>query len=202
MYEVILETRENFRVKLVADEDALFPENAGATPVLQLDYMGYGSYRAEALNDQAAEFLDAFQRFCGEYSSVRKPLEVFERYLKIFYGTVKVQTWNIGITREFGYMAFDTAEWRETVGAPLESLKDEDYLTEVRAWADGDVWGYVVERQLNYTKTYAEDPDLTEEDSEWLEVAGGSCWGFYGREWAEESALQALTDCITLDCKP
>jgi len=48
---------------------------------------------------------------------------------------------------------------------------------EYTAWANGDCWGYVIED---------EDGDDT----------GDSCWGFIGREYAEEQAREAFAEAL------
>jgi hypothetical protein len=62
----------------------------------------------------------------------------------------------------------------------------EAELNEWRAYVEGDVWGYVVERKVDLSMT---DCDVIES---WEEV--DSCWGFYGEEWAEQAAVEALDD--------
>lgn len=185
----IIEVQGMFRVRLQLDDSAEQPYDDGATPILQLeagrsDYVG--GHRAEAFNKQAAPYLDAFRAF----ESTGQQLEVFERYLRIFHGAVKVQGWHTGYSREYGYLAFDTAAWRESVGAP-DTLADEDYLAEVRAWAEGDVYGWVVEQDATHN---------TEGEEDWQEVE--SCWGFYGRDYAEQAAKEALTNEVANYSEP
>jgi hypothetical protein len=64
-----------------------------------------------------------------------------------------------------------------------KSFKDIEWLTEeIEAWADNDVYGYIVEDCIKskihkeYTNVDKEDEDYEEE--EWEE--SDSCWGFYG----------------------
>jgi hypothetical protein len=203
MYEDldIIEERDGYRVRLQQDTDVQEPYNDGAAPTLKVDYKGYGCYEAEAFNKQAEPYLEAFRRLCGNYATISgPPIENFERYLRIFHGSVKFQEHNVGRTDVYGFIAFDTTAWREEVGAPLESVKQEDLLEEVKAWAEGDVYGYVVEKELSYEKKYfdSDGEDAGEEsDTEWVEVEDGSCWGFYGRDWAEQAAKEALEAEIT-----
>lgn len=59
--------------------------------------------------------------------------------------------------------------------------KTEEYcagvLKEVSAWASGDVWGCVTVEYENVG---------TEEEPEWEEKDNEACWGYIGREYAEE----------------
>jgi hypothetical protein len=101
-----------------------------------------------------------------------------------------VQSYNLGHVSQYAYLAFDTAAWAETVGAPAEHLATEDYLSEIRAWAEGDCWGWILEKQRHWTKTYADGE--TEQGSSWEHV--DSCYGYYGRQYAAEAAEAALVN--------
>jgi hypothetical protein len=179
----IIKEQAGYRVRLELDDTPEQPEDDGAVPVLQLQLYGY--YRAYAFNSQAEPYLQAFLQFVDR---VRKPVDVFERYARIFLGAVKVQGYNIGHVSQYGYLAFDTAAWRNDMQVSAEQLQAEDYLEEIRAWAEGSVYGWIVEKQRPWTKTYADGE--TEQGSSWEQVE--SCWGYYGREYAEQAALEAL----------
>jgi hypothetical protein len=185
-YEEIVETFGDYRAVIKLDTDAQEPYNDGATPIFRLEASNewYRGYSAEAFNLQASPYLDAFRRF----ENSGNHLEIFERYLRIFHGTIKVQQWNVGIDREWGYLAFDTAAWREEVGAPLKSLEKEDYLSEVRSWAEGDVWGVGVEKRVRWS---TDEEDYEDMDT-WEETPDGFVWGYYGQQWAEEEARGML----------
>ena len=204
----VVEERDGYRVRLELDDSPEQPYDDGAVPILTVE-----RYRqVEAFNPQAEEYVHAVTEILD-----RHDWDTLERFVKIFYGAVKMQRW-YSSGMEGHYVAFDTAAWREKVGAP-ETLKDEDYLSETRAWAEGDVYGYIVEKNLHYTKTYAEDPSYNEEGDEWVEVQetgyvfnkahngydaikmGVSCWGFYGREYAEQAAREALKTTIDSSIK-
>jgi hypothetical protein len=165
-------------------------------PVLQIDSNGWGRVTAEAWNEQAEPYVDAFNRL-SDLEANGYHYEVFERYLRIFHGATKVDSYNLGTSREYGYVGFDTAAWREAVGVGPDFAR-EDILEEVRAWSEGDVYGVIVEKRLR-TRTEYIDP-LTEEvtnvdeDEEWVEVEDGAVWGYYGHRWAEEAAREALKD--------
>lgn len=183
--EDVVEERDGYRVRLEYDDSPEKPYDDGAVPILT-----YDQGRVEAFNSQAEDYVSAVSEVLD-----RHDWDTLERFVKIFYGAVKMDRWYSDGFRGY-YIAFDTAEWREKVGAPEDRLKDEDYLSETRAWAEGDVYGYIVEKNLHYTKTYAEDPSYSEEGDEWVEVSDGSCWGFYGREYAEQAAREALDSTI------
>lgn len=192
----IIEERDGYRVRLQRDESPEQPYDDGATPIFTVEHSRWGGYRlAEAFNKQAEPYLDAVAEILR-----RHDMETLERFVKIFYGAARMDSWySEGL--EGHYVAFDTAAWREKVGAPEESLKEEYYLSEVRAWAEGDVWGYIVEKQLRFEKRFFDPEDAEvdygyEDGTEWIEVDGESCWGFYGREYAEQSAKEALDNTL------
>jgi hypothetical protein len=177
-YSETLEERDGYRVRLEVDDSADKPYDDGATPILTIERVGYGT-RVEAFNPQAEAYVSAVAEVLD-----RHDMETVERFVKIFYGAIKMDTyWSDGI-RGY-YVAFDTAEWRAEVGATPERLKDENYLSEVEAWATGDVYGFIVERN-----------DSGDSD-DWEET--DSCWGFYGHEYAEQAAREALTAAIAWD---
>jgi hypothetical protein len=66
---------------------------------------------------------------------------------------------------------------------------------EVEAWRAGEVFGYVIERQTTWAQV---DPPVTGVDTvqmqTWEQVE--SVWGFYGRQWAEESAREAFAEVL------
>ena len=207
--EDVVEERDGYRVRLEYDDSPEQPYDDGAVPILTYDHG-----RVEAFNSQAEDYVHAVSEILDRHGDQGIDWDTLERFVKIFYGAVKLDRWFSDGLRGH-YIAFDTAEWREKVGAP-ETLKDEDYLSEVRAWANGEVYGYIVERELGYEKKYfdADGEDVSEETgTEWVEVEekgrvgdgqGGwkeitmpvACWGFYGREWAEQAAREALESTI------
>lgn len=164
-------TGDKYRVNIVADEDGHKPEGDCMAPTLQLD-----GYNATIMYGDDS-FADVFNHFAEH---TMNPVDAFERYVRIFHGATSVESYNVGNRREYAYVTFDTAEWRERVGAPEES---KDLLTEVRAWADGDVWGVVVEKRV----TWSTDEELDDMDT-WEEVE--AVWGYYGHEWAEQEARE------------
>jgi hypothetical protein len=115
--------------------------------------------------------------------------DLLEKYLRAYHGATTVETWHSG---DYWYVTYDPAAWREHVGAPEGSVD----MSEYRAWCEGDVWGYVVEKRVTWT---TDDPAYADEDR-W-EDAGDSCWGFYGSDGAngkylKDTALEALAYAV------
>jgi hypothetical protein len=196
----IIKENENYRVRLELDEYPEKPYDEGATPILFREFRSYGSSRWEGFNEAGEAYANALNRIWNEVPGDEE--ENIERYLRLFHGTYSI-TWD---SSEYNrYVSFDTTVWRERVGLTDEWLESntldrqtlsEGSLTEVMAWANGDVYGYIVERRVN-TVTQRTDYATGEplepvEFDEWVDVEDGSCWGFYGRKWAEESAIEAF----------
>jgi len=186
-YQEIVEQSGDYRAVIKLDDSPEKPESYGMVPVLQIDSNGYGSVKAEAFNDQAEPFVHAFNVLSDLYHGNGYQYEVFERYMRIFHGATKVDSYNVGTIREYGYVGFDTAAWREEVGVG-ESFEREDILEEVRAWAEGDVWGVGLEKRV----TWSTDEEDYDDMDTWEEIDDGFVWGFYGHRWAEQEALDSL----------
>jgi hypothetical protein len=186
-YEEIVEESGDYRAVIKLDHDAQKPEDYGAVAIIQVDSNGYGSIRGEAFNEHAEPYVDAFNRLSDLYYGNGYQYEVFERYMRIFHGTTKVDSYNLGTSREYGYVGFDTAEWREKMGVGPD-FEREDILEEVRAWAEGDVWGVGLEKRVRWS---TDDEDYEDMD-QWEETPDGFVWGYYGHRWAEQEARDLL----------
>lgn len=181
-YGETLEERDGYRVRLELDDDVQQPYDDGATPTLQIGGGYYGDGNATEMNKQAQGFGDIFDSLGSVAGTNAQHREIFARYLRIFHSTQRVQYWNEGVSNEYCYVAFDTAAWRESMGiTDLDRLGSEDYLSEIRAWATGDVYGYIVEK-------------YDDESEEWEATDDGTCWGLYGYDWAAQAAREALTE--------
>jgi hypothetical protein len=189
-YEEILETSEDgrYRVKLVLDDYPDEPYDDGQSPLLRLDRTGYG-IRAEHIMatgrplDADADVEAAIAHWDTTPSDSDWPK--FEKYLRAYHGVTAIKTWHSG---SYWYVTYDPAAWREYTGAPEGSVD----MSEYRAWCEGEVYGYVVQKNVTWTTA---DPDYPDEDR-W-EDTGDSCWGFYGRngangEYLEQTAREAL----------
>lgn len=60
------------------------------------------------------------------------------------------------------------------------------------SWAWGDVYGYIVEREVPDP-----DPEADEyREREWEEIEDGSCWGFYGSDFDKSGLEDAALECV------
>ena len=190
----ILEERDGYRVRLVLDEFAEEPYDDGAWPVLRIEpgnwgsssavtHMYEGSSRPHDL-DGAVE--NAVWHWMTTPSDSDWPK--FEKWLRAYLGVTRVETYYSG---SFWYVAYDSAQWRKWACVDPERLPSENPLAEIKAWVEGDVWSWVVEKQVAWT---SDDwwPGTTEyaKRNTWEVV--DSCGGYYGSAWAEKSAREAF----------
>lgn len=190
----IVKESDNYRVYLEADDSGEKPYDEGAVPTLSREFRGYGS-RWEAVNDAGEDFTGLLNALEERFEEAE-----IERFIRIFLGAYSVEWESSDNCR---YLAFDTAAWREKVGITDEWLDRTDNdrsklaegsLSEIIAWANGEVYGYVLERRMNRHSTYT-DPatgeTVKEDESEHWEILD-SCWGFFGYEYATEAAIEAF----------
>ena len=90
-------------------------------------------------------------------------------------------------------LAVALPEWVERVGAPIEShaRQLENAIQLFGQYAFGDVYGYVIEKAVNVTVTYA-DGRKPRHGVEWEHES--SCWGFYGDDPAENGMAGCAGD--------
>lgn len=193
-YLDIVKENDSYRVRLEYDDSGEKPYDEGAVPILSREFRSYSS-RWEAVNEQGKDFESIISELYNRFDNEEV---VIERFLKIFYGAYSVE-WNS--SQDNRYLAFDTAAWREKVGLSDEWLDAhtmergklaEGSLSEIMAWANGEVYGWIVERKLATYTTYKDHKTgetVRETESEdWEQV--DSCWGFYGDEYAREAATE------------
>lgn len=185
-----IEENDNLRVRLEHDDSGEKPYDEGAVPILSRPFR-YG--RWEAVNDQANDYVSLLNQLQDEFEE-----DVIDRFIRIFLGAYSVMR---DSSENNFYIAFDTAEWREHVGLTDEWLDRpgndrtelaKGSLTEVLAWANGEVYGYILERRVLTHTTYTNPvtgETIRELDGEdWEQI--DSCWGFYGWEYAEQEAKE------------
>lgn len=172
-----------YRVRLVLDNDPEAPYDVGSSPILSRAWDRW-RYRADQVTSVtsykvADGIVDALH--------VWGDCEKFRRYCRIFHGVTAFRAYTGRDGTE--YLTLDPADWREKVGAPAGSISLEEWI----AYLEGDVWGWVVERRETLESVWrntAGEVTFASESEDWTEV--DSCWGYYGRKYAEEAALEAL----------
>lgn len=190
-YEILKE-ENGLRVKLVQDVYAEEPYNDGQCPLLRLNRMGHYP-KAEHImtggmrpTDDDARIEEAAVHFAGSP-------DLFEKYLRAFHGATVIKWYGPNQVTDYTYVAYDTPAWVKAIGFDDVISPRSDYdaaravqMDEFIAFLEGYVYGYSVERLETW---HAEtDPEMTMET--WEDV--DSCYGFYGYDHAEASALEAF----------
>jgi hypothetical protein len=178
-----------YRVQLISDEYPSEPDDDGQSPLLRLEYRGDGWWAGHVMatgrpldDDTAIE--EAATRGGSDF-------RVLEKYLRAFYGMREMETWPSG---DCWYVTYDTARWRAYIGFPEDA--EARHLIDMsgyKAYCLGDVWLYKVERNVTWHRY--DNPDTTMQT--WETAEGCACGGFYGRECAEEAALEAFEAVVT-----
>lgn len=176
----IVEERGDYRVLLVADPFPEEPYNDGQSPVIRFEGGSADHIRAAGGDEERVE---RAAEFWGPPN--RSSWDKFEKYMRGFFGTTEIITYYSG---SYWYVTYDTAAWRERIGASGPDL------TEWIAYCEGEVYGYEVEKLTHLYVKNKESSDYSEHSEAWENV--DSSGGFYGYDWAFESARRALDDVI------
>ncbi|MBD3004584.1 hypothetical protein [Streptomyces sp. 5-10] len=177
MSEMIVETSRDgrYRVRLEADQEPVNPRR---------DY----DHLAHVITVPGSRYLDVdpdggpLQEGWDRIKDRSDAPEVFARWAKIFHGAVIVEHTPHEGPRSLWYLLPEDIQ--EIGNTPEEALKTE--IDEYQSWAEGDVWGFIVEKSVDWTRTDDEDETRTT----WEMV--DSCWGFIGYRYAEEAAREGF----------
>lgn len=197
----IIETRGEYRAVRDYDHYPAEPENEMGCPILRLYdnrayFTGYGavSAKGDGLNRDAD---DALTHFIQRHP-LHEGVEAFGRWLAIWHGG-SATSYHLGWSREYGYVAYVTERMaREVWGHGTEDLPGEALVPELDEWkayCEGDVHMVTIEqRVIQVAGTLSLSRDVIHPLSEseaWTAIDGPIC-GFYGSEYAEESAIDML----------
>jgi hypothetical protein len=191
-YEETLKTSDDgrYRVQLIADEYADEPYDDGQSPLLRIESTGYGGVKACHVmatgrpTDDDNRVENAAMTWGSPSGS---NFDLFEKYLRAYYGTTEIETWHSG---SYWYVTYDTATWRAYAGLDQAGSTGHISMDEYRAWCEGDCWGYAVDQNVTWQRT--DDPDDTMQTWE----TEDSCFGFYGSDYAREEALRAYESAV------
>jgi hypothetical protein len=201
-YEEILETRGDYRVRLVLDESPEEPYDDSQSPLLRIEQISCDNVRAEHIQIGAmrpAEDDAAIENAVRQWQTTPgdSDWKLFEKYLRAFFGVTAIETYWSG---SYWYVTYNSRAWRKAAGwitdeedaAALARGYARPNMDEYKAWINGEVYGYVVERKALWRKVdpTTDDPDYLDAMTTWETV--DFCWGFYGDEYAREAALKAL----------
>ena len=194
-YAEIVDTVETpdgmtFRALIVQDDDAHEPYFYAGCPIIRIEgyrveMTSYGAGQDDGLSRGADEVFSYFRDQLGSMEAI----DTFERYLHIYHDGNITEHSSDGVT----YVAYVTRTLWESWGNTGEVGKAD--LDEWRAYVEGDTYGVMVE--VKPTVDVDDDDGRTDPYSGdvshdgWTET-DGTCWGFYGQSYAEESARDEL----------
>ncbi|MGP3686219.1 hypothetical protein ACTVZO_16185 [Streptomyces sp. IBSNAI002] len=182
MSDDVLATTEDgrFRVRLVHDDHAKNPRNDRDTlvHVITID-THHGKYHPI---DQDGGPLAAAWDFYGwnRWGGI----DNFIRYAAIYHDAIVLESNPHDGPRSLWYMTGEEAIALDC-GLLTEGYIEAE-MEEYEAWASGDVWSFVIEQRVGWTRD--DDPDESLETWEHVD----SCSGFYGGTYAREQAREAL----------
>jgi len=193
-YSEILKEENNFRVKLINDEYASEPWDDGHSPLIRIERRYSESAEHVMVGSRPTGDDDRIAEAAARWSHPGDHAK-FEKYLRAYYAVTQVKWYGPNDATDSTYVSYDTAAWREYVGAPEKSVNMDEWIS----YLEGDVYGYRVERKVHVyqdKRIHSGDDFRTEstEYDEWEEV--DSCWGFYGHEYATEAAEEALSEAL------
>lgn len=187
----VIAEKDGFRVKLIPDHDFAHEPDVDY-PLLRLDRTGYGTTAEHVGGGRDGDDDSRIEQAAAAWghSSDHGKLE---KYLRAFYGATTIKWYGPNQVTDYTYVAYDTAAWRESVGAPENTVSFDEY----EAWLNGEVYGWRVEvkthvyqdRRIHSGNAPFFRAESSEYDS-WEEV--DSLWGFYGYTWAKQAAEEAL----------
>ncbi len=203
-YEIVVDETETHRVKLVLDDDS-----SDMNPRTNFDGIVTGvvtipTSRYAEIQDPTGTLDDAWYRLVGARPyyegryAPRDAVAIFERYVRLLGGVSEYDSPHDGPPAIW----YVLPEYMESVGFRPEDITEEKMREalegerkEYRAWAEGDVWGIVVERKVTWQRVGSDDGPFAgirrAHMDTWEEVE--SVWGYIGQEYAEEEArAQAL----------
>jgi hypothetical protein len=195
MYDEIIATTPDgkFRARVTYMEGADNPRTdgdyhaAGVVTTYDGDYIKV----ADPAGDQRVS--DAWNRLEYRYEW-RDAEPMIERYIRILGGVAELDTPHDGPRTVWYVLPEKMRElgWEDERITPDEMRKViEAERKEYRAWAEGEVYGVIIEKNVTWAKV--EDPDETMET--WEEEE--SVWGIIGDEWAEQEAREMLSHYTT-----
>lgn len=181
----ILETAGRYRVRLEVQKDS---ESANPRT-------GQDCNLANVITPKGQRYIDVDEdggplQHGWDHFSVRPGGEdMFIRWARIFHGATVIVNRPVQGAWVLWYLMPDKAA--ESGISPERTILAE--IEEYQAWADGEVYGHIVEKDVTRIPRDAEDrndPELDDETREWEHV--DSCWGYIGREYAEDAAREAF----------
>jgi hypothetical protein len=185
MRDDILEENENYRVRILPDQDPMEPEVM--VPMLRFDRGGAEHIdNRDRPTDNDSDIENAAVNWGSPGSS---DFFKFEKYLRAFFGTTAIESYYSG---SYWYVAYDTAAWREHTGVTDGPAAVNAWLNEWKSYVEGEVYFYVVEEKASETTTTTFRGGRTETNTTEVWETVDSCGGFIGWDYAVREAREAF----------
>lgn len=182
----ILETAGRYRVRLEVQKDSESANPRTGQDCNLANMITPKGQRYIDVDEDGGPLEEGWKRIEDGYVDA---VPVFARWARIFHGVTVVEdrphdgAWSLWYA-----MPERLAETTWTAERVIESE-----IREYRRWAEGEVYGHIVEKDVTRIPRDAkdrDDPELDDETREWEHV--DSCWGYIGREYAEDAAREAF----------
>lgn len=200
-YSEVLETRGRLRVRIEIEEGPPEPYDDMQSPLLRIDPQAYRVEHIQAGSRPAADD-ERIEEAVRHWATTPSDSDwaLFEKYLRAYYGVTQIVTY---WSESYWYVTYDSKAWRDAVGAPEGGASLDEY----RAWCEGEVYGWVIEKRVTWRAVdpVTDDPDYSEYPDRDTWEPADNCGTFYGDKWAKEAAMDAFKEALEAeggDCQP
>jgi hypothetical protein len=175
--DVIASTNDGrVRVRLVLDDHPFNPR-------ADYDNLGHAitlgpSWQAP-IDQDAGPLASGWARIADRENAV----ELFTRWARTFYDAIVIESASRVGPAALWYLLGEDA--RDLPPAPEAYLDAE--RQEYEAWAEGEVYAWVIEKRVTWT---TDDDEVDQPRHGWEAI--DSCGGHYGHDWATHAAHEAL----------
>lgn len=186
-----------YRAYLTPDDDPQPLDDEFVSMVTYRDDSRYASESGPLAEDYAATIREAISRFryaAGyrynglSYAMIERADAMLVRYLRIFHDLLAHPV-SMGSNRDFAVAFMPRTEFEEAGFAVPFAQVATSNAEYYNMWADGDVWGYVIEvADAPPAPLFGEPDDVDESDWE----VEDCLWGFYGTADATSEANETL----------
>jgi hypothetical protein len=178
MNEDVLETAGPYRVRLEIDQDS-----GSRNPRKEFDHLTNVITPTQQRYISVDENGGPLQSGWDYFSTRPDGEKLFIRWAKMVHGATVVEDRPTEGAWALWYLMPDKAA--ESTWEPEKVIEAE--IREYRAWAEGEVYRYVIEKSVTWVpKENSHEDEIPDELDTWETVE--DCWGLICREWAEEEA--------------
>lgn len=182
----VLETAGRYRVRLVVQQDSQDCNPRTEQDCNLTNVITPKGQRYIDVDKDGGPLAEGWERIEDRYVDA---VPVFTRWARIFHGATVVEHRPHDGAWSLWYVMPEKLAETALSAAQLIEVEQNEY----QRWAEGEVYGHIVEKDVTRIPRDAEDrddPELDDETREWEHV--DSCWGYIGREYAEEAAREAF----------